>query len=170
MRAVVEVFASHVCADHGLLAEIGDRLRLAEHRGAFPRIELVFGCPDLSGSPPGSSVATAWKSGIDHSGGVLFLWTKDALYSEGTAKEWKYVKEAKRPYCMAVEEGAELPQDESRDPKRIKLPCYVDASGGILTVRTKRPAVRRFTPYGPDPVKFDSEVRAFAKSILKPLV
>jgi hypothetical protein len=167
---VVKIFASHVCVDHALLRDIGGRLVAAEHRGAFPRIELTYGCPELSGSAPGTSVSEGWKSGIDQAAGVLFQWSKDAPYSEGTAREWRYVKDSARAYCLAVEEGAELPQDESPDPKRIKLPCYLTTDGGIVSLRTNRPPIRRFFPYGEDGPRFDREVRAFAKSVLKPLV
>jgi hypothetical protein len=112
---------------------------------------------------------------MDSSNGVLFLWTKDAPHSTGTAREWEYNRDiAHRPYCLATEVGAVPPKDADQDLKRIDLPVWWGHRPGTSMVPSLfRPAPRKYRRlrlYGNKRITFAREVWTFAKSLLVPIV
>lgn len=169
-RVEVPLFFSHVCDDHPLIRDTVQTLRLDEQRGGFPAIVPMFGCPDLSGQPAGTSVRDTWKRRIDDSRATVFFWTRNAPHSAGTAAEWTYESSKHRRLCLAVEEGATLPASVDGDAKRIALPVEVGFRGIWLGPRHQKPVNRYLMQFGDRPPKFRSELRAFANSLLTPLV
>jgi hypothetical protein len=168
----VRLFLSHVCEDHALVGDIRGAIRQANNVGSHPLIELVFGCPELSGAAGGRSVTKTWQEGLASSDGVLFIWTKDAPLSEGTAKEWKHNRDVTdRPYCFALENGAVLPKDA--DPDRIRFGLPVEWRSPVIIQSIFRPApplVKHLPILGKARQRFIGDVWKFAKSLLVPLV
>lgn len=171
-RATVRLFLSHVCDDHRLVTDIRNPITRGNRAGRYPVVEFVFGCPRLSGAPGGSSVSRTWQERLASSGGVVFLWTRDAPTSEGTGREWRYNQDvAHRPYCIAVEADADLPRDADPDLRRFRLPTMwvrTDLRPSFLPPRT--PAVRSLPVIGRARDEFFREIRTFARSVLVPLV
>jgi hypothetical protein len=108
---------------------------------------------------------------MEVSSGVLFLWTKDAPHSEGTAREWIHNRDTThRPYLLAVERGATLPADADPDIKRIGLPVFWWRPPGTFILDNTTPRCRQLPPLGPARTTLAHEVWNFARSLLVPLV
>lgn len=173
-RATVSLFLSHVCDDHVLVREIRVAIGRDNDRGAHPIIRFNLGCPVLSGAPGGSSISGTWQERLASSAGILFLWTRDAPHSEGTAREWRYNHDhAHRPYCFAVERNAILPGDADTDVRRIRLPVYLAPPQGARRRNLflpRPPNCKHLPVIGAARSEFIKEVSSFARSLLVPLV
>jgi hypothetical protein len=174
-RAEVKLFLSHVCDDHVLVRDVRTLVHRNNDRGAHPIIRLVFGCPDLSGSPGGTSISETWKDRMEAASGVVFLWTKDAPHSVGTVREWEYNRDhAHKTFCMAAERDAILPKDADPDVRRISLPVLWRVPPGAPAIpsllRPRPPKCRCLPLFGPARNTLSHEIWSFARILLVPLV